>query len=229
MEIAQRLGKEGEAEEVIARRKTDALERLSKIKTDLEGKKVVGMSPAMLQDTGMKVSVIISKTHALEKRLTSEAINERLDMSVELARKYGSDPEVLVNPTYEEEIRAIKKTGTDLVISHGAGAYKYNKEGIRTFNLMNFMLYQRRIGFEAPIELAIQLREALKRPVRKKSPLLSMLEYDSHRTNLIPEWAALADMFGTVREAAVGDKEVIGDRCEEEEVLGDRCEVIGDR
>ena len=224
MKIAQRLGKEGEAEEVIARRKKDALERLSKVKKDLEGKKVAGMSPAMLRDTGMKVSVIISKTRALEKRLTSEAINERLDMSVELARKYGSDPEVLVNPTYEEEIRAIKKTSTDLVISHGAGAYKYNKEGIRTFNLMNFMLYHQRIGFEAPIELAIQLREALKRPVRKKSPLLSMLEYDQHRTNLIPEWATLADMFGALREAAVSDKEVIGDRGE---VLGDSGDVVG--
>ena len=213
MEIAQRLDKEGEAEEVIARRKKDALERLSKVKTALEGKKVVGMNTALLRDTGMKTSVIISKTHALEKRLTAEAINERLDMSVELARKYGSDPEILVNPTFEEEIRAIKKTGTDLVISSGATAHRYNKEGIRTFNLMNFMLFHQRIGFEAPIELAILLKQALKKP-RRKNPLLSMLEYDSYRTNLIPEWATLADMFGTLREAAVGDKEVLGDRFE---------------
>ena len=224
MEIAQRLGKEGEAEEVIARRKKNALERLSKVKKHLEGKKVVGMSPAMLRDTGMKVSVIISKTRGLERRLTAEAINERLNMSVELARKYGSDPEVLVNPTLEEEIRAIKKTGTDLVISSGATAHRYNREGIRTFNLMGFMLYHQRIGFESPVELAIQLKEALKRPVRKKNPLLSMLEYDSYRTNLLPEWATLADMFGMIREAAVGDKDDLGDRCE---VLGeeDRCEV----
>ena len=224
MEIAQRLGKEGEAEDVIARRKTDALERLSKVKTELKDKKVVGMNTALLRDTGMKTSVIIYKTHALEKRLTSEAINERLDMSVELARKYGSDPEILVNPTFEEEIRAIKKTGTDLVISAGATAHRYNKEGIRTFNLMNFMLFHQRIGFEAPIELAILLKEALKKP-RRKNPLLSMLEYDSYRTNLIPEWAALADMFGTLREAAVGDKDELGVRYEEEavdEVLGDR-------
>ena len=219
MEIAQRLGKEGEAEEVIARRKRDALERLSKIKTDLEGKKVVGMSPAMLRDTGMKISVIISKTRGLEKRLTSEAIAERLDMSVELARKYGSDPEVLVNPTFEEEVKAIKRAGTDLVISRGAGAHKYNKEGIRTFNLMGFMLFHQRIGFESPIELAIQLKEALKRPHRKKNPLLSMLEYDSYRTNLIPEWATLADMFGVLREAAVGDKDDLGVGFEEEEAV----------
>ena len=208
MEIAQRLGKEGEAEEVIARRKKNALERLSKVKKHLEGKKVVGMSPAMLRDTGMKVSVIISKTRGLERRLTAEAIKERLNMSVELARNYGSDPEVLVNPTFDEEIRAIKKTGTDLVISAGATAHRYNREGIRTFNLMGFMLYHQRIGFESPVELAIQLKEALKRPVRKKNPLLSMLEYDSYRTNLLPEWATLADMFGMIREAAVGDKDI---------------------
>jgi nitrogenase molybdenum-cofactor synthesis protein NifE len=231
MEIAQRLGKEGEAEEVIARRKKDALERLSKVKKHLEGKKVVGMSPTMLRDTGMEVSVIISKTRGLERRLTTEAINERLNMSVELARKYGSDPEVLVNPTLEAEIRAIKKTGTDLVISAGATAHRYNREGIRTFNLMGFMLYHRRIGFESPVELAVQLTEALKRPVRKKNPLLSMLEYDSYRTNLLPEWATLADMFGVLREAAVGDKEEYesGVGFEEEEVLGDRFEVICDR
>ena len=224
MEIAQRLGKEGEAEEVITRRKKDALERLSKAKKALVDKKIVGMSPAMLRDTGMKVSVITYKTRGLERRLTLEAINERLDMSVELARKYGSDPEVLVNPTFEEEIRAIKRTGTDLVISAGATAHRYNKEGIRTFNLRGFMLFHQRIGFESSIELAIQLKEALKRPQRKKNPLLSMLDYDTYRTNLLPEWATLADMFGMLREGAVGDKEVLGDRCE---VSGeeDRCEA----
>ena len=224
MAIAQRLGKEGEAEEVIERRKKDALERLSKVKKHLEGKKVVGMNTALLRDTGMKTSVIIYKTHALEKRLTSEAINERLDMSVELARKYGSDPEILVNPTFEEEIRAIKKAGTDLVISSGATAHRYNKEGLRTFN---FMLFHQRIGFEAPIELATQLREALKKPHRKKNPLLSMQEYDTYRTNLIPEWATLADMFGTLREAAVGDKDVYESGVEFEEEAAD--EVIGVR
>ena len=74
------------------------------------------------------------------------------------------------------------------------------------------MLFHQRIGFESSIELAIQLKEGLKRPQRKKNPLLSMLEYDSYRTNLLPEWATLADMFGMLREGAVGDKEVLGDR-----------------
>ncbi len=212
MEIAQRLGKEGEAEEVIARRKKDASERLSKVKKGLEDKKVAimggihGIGMTLLRDVGMKASVIIYKTQALERRLTSEAINEMLDINVGLARKYGSDPEVLVNPTIEEEIKAIKETGTDLVISPSSAAHKYNKEGIKTFNPMGFMLRHQRIGFEAPIELARMLKEALKNPQRR-NPLLSMLEYDPYRTNLTPHWAALADMFGTLRQGAVGDKD----------------------
>jgi nitrogenase molybdenum-cofactor synthesis protein NifE len=212
MEIAQRFGKEAEAEEVIERRKKDATERLSKVKKGLEDKEVAimggihGIGLTLLRDVGIKASVIIYKTQALESRLTSEAINEMLDINVELARKYGSDPEVLVNPTIEEELKAIKETETDLVISMGATAHKYNKEGIRTFNPMNFMLRHQRIGFEAPIELAMQLKEALKKP-RKRNPLLSMLEYDPYRTNLIPEWATLADMFGSLRQGAVGDKD----------------------
>ena len=52
-----------------------------------------------------------------------------------------------------------------------------------------------------------------------------MLKYDTYRTNLLPEWATLADMFGMIREAAVGDKDDLGVRYEEEavdEVLGVR-------
>ena len=210
MEIAQRLGKEGEAEEVIARRKKDALERLSKVKRGLENKKVAimggihGIGMSLLRDVGMKASVIIYRTRILENRLTPEAINEMLYINVELARKYGSDPEVLVNPAIEEEIKTIKETETDLVISAGATAQRYNKKGIRTFDSMRFTLHHQRIGFETPIELAILLKEALKKPQRR-NPLLSMLEYDSYRNNLIPEWATLADMFGTIREGATGD------------------------
>ena len=78
---------------------------------------------------------------------------------------------------------------------------------------MIFMEIAQRLGkegeaFECPIEFAIQLKEALKKP-QQRNPLLSMLEYDQYRTNLIPEWATLADLFGTLREEAVGDK----DRC----------------
>ena len=212
MEIARQLDKEGEAEEVIERRKKNATERLSKAKKGLEDKKVAfmgsirGIELTLIRDIGMKAGIFVYKTRALERRLTLKAVDERLNINVELARKYGSDPEILVNPTFEEEVKAIKKSGTNLVISRGASAHRYNKEGIRTVNLSGFMLYHQRIGFEAPIELAIHLKEEFKKP-KKRNPLLGMLEYDQYRTNLSPHWAKLADMFGMLREGAGGDKE----------------------
>lgn len=216
-EIAQRLGKEGEAEEVIGKRKKDAVERLSEVKKGLEDKKVacvsmggMGIELMLLRDLGMKAGAIFHKTPVLEGLLSSEAIEELINTTLEWARRYGSDPDIIVNPTFEEEKKIIKETETDLVIvpSLIGAAYQYNKEGIRTFDSTTFMLHHQRIGFEYPIELAIQLKEALKKP-EKRNPLLCMLKYDPHRTNLIPHWAKLADMFMILREGAVGDKFVV--------------------
>jgi len=212
MEIAQRVNKEGEAEEVIERRKKDAIKRLSKAKVGLEGKKVVGvdvirgaLGQMLLQDIGMKASVFTFNTQGFERRLTHAAVNEMIDMSIDLVRAYGSDPEILVNPTVEEEIETIKRTGTDLVISSGINAHKYNKAGIKTFDPQDFMLFHQRIGFESSIELAWMLREALEKPVRKRKPLLSMLEYDQYRTNLTPHMSKLADIYSTIKGGGLVD------------------------
>jgi len=214
MDIAKRMNKEGEAEEVIEKRRKRANEKLSKFKKRLEGKKVAytgmgglhSLEVMLLQDMKIKASVIIYNTRGLERLLSEDAIREVLDITLEWARKYDSDPEVLVNPTTEEAIKAMKRTGTDLAVlsSLTNDVYEFNKEGIRTFNPMDFMLHHQRIGFECPIELAFQLTEVLKKPERR-NPLLCMLEYDTCRTNLIPHWAKLADMFAIIREGAIGD------------------------
>lgn len=214
-EIAKRMDKEGEAEEVLERRKREAKGRLLAVRKGLAGKKVAytamgglhSLEVMLLQDMGMEASVIIYNTLGLERLLSEDAIQEILDMSLEWAKKYGSDPEVLVNPTTEEERKAMKKTGTDLAVlsSLSNAVYELDKAGIRTFNPLEFMLHHQRVGFECPIELAIQLKEALKKPQRRK-PLLCMLEYDTRRTNLTPHWAKLADMFVRLREGAIGDK-----------------------
>jgi nitrogenase molybdenum-cofactor synthesis protein NifE len=219
MEIAQILSKEGEAEEVIERRKRDAIERFSKAKAGLEGKRVVGvdvirgsLGQMLLQDIGMKASVLTFNTHNFERRLTHAAIDEMIDMSIESVRAYGSDPEILMNPTIEEEINAIKRTETDLVISSGANAHKYNKEGIKTFDSMDFMFFHQRIGFESLIELAWMLREVLEKPVRKRNPLLSMLDFDQHRTNLTPNMSKLANIYGIIKGGTVVDGYTYGGR-----------------
>ncbi len=212
-EIASRFGLEGEAEEVIERHKKDALEELSGILPDLSGKKVAcsgmgglhGIELLLLRDLGMKASVITYRTEGLETILDDDALDEVLNITRGWATQYGSDPEIIVNPTFEEEIRTIKRTGTDIVLSNAGSAHGYNREGLRTFNPLSFMLHHQRVGFECVIELAQLMREALKKP-GKRNPLLSMLEYDSHRTGMTPHWATLAEMFGTIRSKAVGDR-----------------------
>ena len=214
MEIARRLGKEGEAEEVISRRKKIEEEKLAKARREVEGKRVayVGMGGLhslevmLLRDLRMKASLIIFRTLGLERTLSKGAIKELMNMSIEFARRYGSDPEILVNPTIDEEIEAMKRTNTDIAVvsSLTNPIHTYNREGIKTFDAMKFMIHNQRVGFECPIELAMQMRKALRQ--RKRSPLLSLLEYDRKRANLTPQWAKLADMFKIVREGAFGDK-----------------------
>ena len=68
------------------------------------------------------------------------------------------------------------------------------------------MLFHQRIGFDSSIELAWMLREALEKPVRKRNPLLSMLEYDRHRTNLTHHMSKLADIYSMVKGGAVVDE-----------------------
>ena len=70
----------------------------------------------LLRDVGMKAGAIIHKTQVLEGLLSREAIEELINTTLEWARRYGSDPDIIVNPTFEEEIKLIKETGTDLVI-----------------------------------------------------------------------------------------------------------------
>jgi len=160
----------------------------------------------LLRDLRMKASLIIFRTLGLERTLSKGAIKELMNMSIEFARRYGSDPEILVNPTIDEEIEAMKRTNTDIAVvsSLTNPIHTYNREGIKTFDAMKFMIHNQRVGFECPIELAMQMRKALRQ--RKRSPLLSLLEYDRKRANLTPQWAKLADMFKIVREGAIGDK-----------------------
>lgn len=212
MEIAKRLDKEGEAEEVIKRRKKVAVEQLSKTKKDWGAKRVAysGMGclhsieqQMLLRDVGITPSVIIYKTSGSRLLFSMDAIEEMLNMTLEWARKHGSDPEVLVNPSTEEEIKAMKENRIDLAILSGLNnaIHEYHKEGIRTFDREDFLVHYQRIGFECPIELAFRLKEGLKRP-KKRDPLLCMLEYDTFRANLTPQWTKLADIFIALRGGA---------------------------
>ncbi len=210
-EIAEMMGKDGKAEEVIRRRRKEAEERLSKVRKDLKGVKIAalgglhGVGLNLFKDAGVDVSVLICRTQIMESRLTEEAIKEIVDMNMNLAEICGFDPEALVNPTIEEEIKVIKRSGTDLVIAPSTSAHLYNREGVRTFDPTSFMIHHQRVGFECPIELCQMLKDALKTPQRR-TPLLSMLEHDSQMHNMTPHWAKLSLAFNLLRSDAIGDR-----------------------
>ena len=210
-EIAELMGKDGEAEEVLKNKRMEAEEQLSVLKKHLEGIKVAatgglhGIGLSLFKEVGVDVNVLICRTQVLEHRLSENAIKEVVDLNMNLAHLCGFDPEPLVNPTIEEEIKVIKRSGIDLVIAPGTNAHLYNREGIRTFDPMGFVHNHQKVGFDCPIVLSHMLKNALKTP-QKRSPLLSMLEYDPHMHNLTSHWAKLSMAFNTLRSDAVSNR-----------------------
>lgn len=210
-EIAELMGKDGEAEEVLKNRRIDAEERLSALKKHIEGTKIAavgdlhGISLSLFKEVGVDTNVLICRTQLLEHKLSENGIKEVVDLNMNLAHMCGFDPELLVNPTIEEEIKVIKRSGIDLVIAPGTNAHIYNREGIRTFDPTNFVLYHQKVGFDCPIVLSHMLKNALKTP-QKRSPLLSMLEYDPHIHNLTSHWAKLSMAFNTLRSDVVSNR-----------------------
>jgi len=215
-EIAERLGKDEEGEKVIRKLKNEAQEKLYELRKDIEGRRIAvegglshGIGLMAIRELGMKVSALIYRTHGLEHHgYSEEALKEKFSLDVEVARKYGSVPLVLVNPSAEEEIRALKETGTELVICRAGSAPRYEAEGFKTFNSTNFALHHLRVGFECPLELCRKMKEALEKPPRKAS-LLGLLEYDLLYPWLTPSWAKLKDIFGVTREGAKGEEVLV--------------------
>jgi nitrogenase molybdenum-cofactor synthesis protein NifE len=212
MEIAKKLGKEGEGEEVVRKLKGDTEQKLSKLKKGIQGRRIAivgglgfrGIDLVAVKDLGMRVSALVYRTQHLEHhQFSGEAIKEQIELNVEVANKYGSEPLVLVNPSAEEEIKAIKGAGTELVICGAADAFRYNVEGLKTFNSRDFGFHYMSVGFGCSLNLCIQIKVALENST-KKSPLLRLLEYDPLSPQLTPCWARLQDLFGITREGSKG-------------------------
>lgn len=211
LEIAGLLGKRDRAEAVVKKRKQYAEERLMEETKGLKGKKVAvvggfffGMGLLLVREMGMEASVLIYKTYGLESHgMGRNALKQIMDMDREVAKYYGSEPDVLINPSHEEEIEAIKESETDLVIASGADIFRYHREGIRAFDSMKFYMNSLRIGFECPVELSRMLKKEFERPP-KKNPLLSMLEFDRYESHLLPNWVKLENVWRAVTEGADG-------------------------
>lgn len=212
MDIARIMGKEKTAAKVVKQLKDQALERLAVLKKDIAGRKVAivggfnfhGMGIVLVKDLGMKVAAFVYRTQRMEHHQTArEAIKQKIKLDLTVARKYGSDPTALVNPSAEEEIKALKAAGTELVICGATDLFRYHLAGLKTYNTFDFGYHHARIGFESTLDLCSRIKEALNQPPRE-SLLLGMLNYDSHTPHLTSRSAKFQDLFGLTREGEKG-------------------------
>ncbi|OPY57219.1 MAG: light-independent protochlorophyllide reductase subunit B [Methanosaeta sp. PtaU1.Bin055] len=200
-EIARIMGREGEAEPVIKKNRTAAEARLEAASKELKGVKVavpVGFSLNLLKDIGVDVAALIYRTQTLSHGLTERAVREIERANLSLAELYGFHPELLVNPTPDEELKTFRKRQVDLVMAPAKIAHFYNREGIRTVDVGDFTQKKLNVGFFPSIELCRVFREALGK-AKVRSPLLDLMEFDGGISNLTPHWAKTALSFHHLR------------------------------
>ena len=211
LKIAKILGLGEDARKVIEKKKRMAKERLSEEARALKGKKIAvvggffyGMGVLFVKDFQMRPYVLIYKTYGLENHgMSKEAIKKIIDMDIKFLEKQKIKPKVLINPSFEEEIKTLKAMDIELLISSGCDAFRYNAHGIKVFDSIKAYFEFLRPGFECAIKIARELKKEFKRSLRKPS-LVSMLNYDPFETDFHPSWVKLERVWREVVEGADG-------------------------
>jgi nitrogenase molybdenum-iron protein alpha/beta subunit len=202
-EIAKIMGKEGEAESVIEKNRTAVQLMLKSASKELQDIKVavpVGFSLNLLKDIGVDVVALIYRTQTLTHGVTDRAIQEIERANLSLAEIYDYHPELLINPTPQEELKTFKRLQIDLVMAPAKIAHFYNREGLRTVDVNDFTQTKMSVGFLPSLELCKVFREAMGK-VRVRSPLLDLMEFDDGISNLTPHWAKIAMSFHHLRSS----------------------------
>ncbi len=206
MDIGKVYGIEGEAEEVAKRSRREAEEALSSHLPALKGKSISvvgsytgGYAADLVRYCGMKCKLLVLKfrTGTNFDMLLNEAAKERTaEMWHDFFLKYDSDPEILVEPSLEQELKALKRTKPDLIVppALGTSAWWYEKQGFKTLIPNRLSGYFFRLGYWTVVDAAIEARRALERPCSSE-PLLSLLDQDEEYGGLTKYWANNARVF----------------------------------
>jgi len=211
MDIADRFGKKDYARNVIEAKREDAKFRLQQEIRDIQGIRIAvvggfffGMGSLFMKDLKLKPVLLIYKTYGLESHgMSKDTIKKIIDMDLNMASQYGIKPQVLVNPTYIEEIKAIKNSEIDIVIAPSSDIPVYHQKGIRAFDSLKFYANFLKIGFECPILLSKLLKKELSRKI-KRTPLVCMIDHDLYRSDLHPSWIKAEKVWRKVTEGTDG-------------------------
>ena len=205
---------QGEAEEVARHRRREAEEALAKHLPSLKEKSLSvvgsyygGYSSDLIRYCGMKCELLVLKFRTgtnFDMLLNEEAKERTAGMWVDFCSNYDSDPEILVEPSLEEELKALKRTKPDLIVppALGTSAWWYEKHGFKTLVPNRLFGYFFRLGYWTVVDAAIEARRALERPCSSE-PLLSMLGQDEEYGGLTKYWADNARVFRHVWYEAI--------------------------
>jgi len=190
---------EGEAEEALTKHAN-----MLKGKTiSLVGSYTGGFGADLIKYCGRNCKLVTLKLKTgsnFDMLLSEEAKNMIAEMWRDFCSRYGSDPEILIEPTLEEELKALKKIKPDLVIPpafFGTGPDLYEKHGFKTLVPNRLAGYFFRMGYWTVIDAAIEARRALERPC-SSTPLLPMIEQDEEYGGLSNYWGDNARVFRDV-------------------------------
>ena len=207
MDIGKVYEIEGEAEEVVKQSRGNAEEALATHLPALKGKSLSvvgsytgGYAADLVRYCGMKCELLVLKFRTgtnFDMLLSDEAKERTAEMWHDFCLKYDSDPEILVEPTLDEELKALKRTKPDLIVPPSlasTSAWWYEKQGFKTLIPNRLFGYYFRLGYWTVVDAAIEARRALERPCSSE-PLLSMIKQDEEYGGLSKYWADSARVF----------------------------------
>ena len=190
--------------DVIEKRKKEADEKLEKYRNELKGKKIAsgfsvhgGAMQTLIEDVGMECPVLILKTRRMNLMMKDDAVKHISNSMTRFIENHqGYAPEVLINPTTEEEIKAMKEHGIELCVGGMENnMFEYLRNGIKLFDMRRMMQISK-MGFSNSVNIA---RETYK--IVSKEPkshlLLGNMDYSMKNPSLSNYWADIVDVFQT--------------------------------
>ena len=209
MDIASKLGLDGEAEEVVLREKRQALQELERYRRIFKNYDFALISngfyhaPHSLRtypvDFNIPLKYVCMDMHRLKDRNVSDETIDNLIRNIEeLLEEWDIDIELVVNPTISKVGEIAKKV--DFVIGdHGTSSILYENEGVHVIN-PSVRHRSSPFGFNGQVEFAMNLVREINRGYNQRKPIISKFDYDETYYPLLSEPTSVAsrEMWSTM-------------------------------
>jgi nitrogenase molybdenum-cofactor synthesis protein NifE len=207
--IGDHFGIGGEVEAAVDRRVQETTHILDRYREKTQGIPIAlgargmpmsGSEIIMIRELGMNCKVLTFRFNTLKgvlNKSTLKWLEERVLRFLSIYQE--EEPEVLIDPTVEEEIKAFKKNDVQLIVPNAhAHPGRYSRLGVPVF-IDRYTKYHGfgSLGFRMPIAVAEDVSWCREKGVGKNT-LLSLVEYSDAWPKFDEHWANLAELFQEV-------------------------------